>query len=285
MRKKARILRDPHETLWRFPSVSSPVATISGETVMKMLQTLSAALFAGLLTGCAGPAAAVGGLADLSIYDRSEGRTLPVYWHGGRAYVAGRPGNEYQLNLRSRQGEEVLAVLSVDGVNVITGQTASVQQSGYVLAPGRALELRGWRKDLSRTAAFYFTSLGDSYAARTGRPDNVGAIGVALFRKKHQEPAPAISAPFSRQEKSSADAEGAAASRSAEAPLGTGHGRSETSQARYVGFERASSEPAETIVIYYDSYANLLARGIVPRQATPRPAPHPFPGFVTDPPA
>jgi hypothetical protein len=66
------------------------------------------------------------------------------------------------------------------------------------------------------------------------------------------------------------------------------------------GFERATSEPAETVVIYYDSYRNLLARGIVPppvaRCATPcpapcanpcgrRPAPNPFPGFVADPPA
>jgi hypothetical protein len=259
---------------------------------MKMLKALSAALFAGLLAGCAAPAAAVGGLADLSIYDRSEGRSLQVYWHGGRAYVVGRPGNEYQLSLRSRQGEDLLAVLSVDGVNVITGQTASVQQSGYVLAPGRALDVRGWRKDLSRTAAFYFTSLGDSYAARTGRPDNVGAIGVALFRRKPQEPAPAISQPYSRAEKSNADSAGAAASRSADAPraaqeaqLGTGHGRTETSYARHVGFERASSEPAETVVIYYDSYANLLARGIVPRQPAPRPGPNPFPGFVVDPPA
>jgi hypothetical protein len=253
---------------------------------MKIVQSACAALAAGLLAGCAAPAAAVGGLADLSIYDRSEGRSLPVYWHGGRAYVVGKPGNEYQLMLRSRQGEDVLAVLSVDGVNVITGQTASVQQSGYVLAPGRAMEVRGWRKDLSRTAAFYFTSLGDSYAARTARPDNVGAIGVALFRRKAQESAPAISEPFSRLEKSHADAAaGAQSSRSAEAPLGTGHGRSETSHARYVGFERASSEPAETVVIYYDSYANLAARGIVPRQPAPRPAPQPFPGFAVDPPA
>lgn len=268
---------------------------------MKMLQTLSAALFAGLLAGCAGPAAAVGGLADLSIYDRSEGRTLPVYWHGGRAYVAGRPGNEYQLNLRSRQGEEVLAVLSVDGVNVITGQTASVQQSGYVLAPGRALELRGWRKDLSRTAAFYFTSLGDSYAARTGRPDNVGVIGVALYRKK-AEPAAVVAppaAPFasgqlSRKEASS-DASGAggaaqnaprAAAAERDDRLGTGHGRVEASYTRQVGFERATSDPAETVTIYYDSYRNLLARGIVPGPVPPRrPAPNPFPGFVTDPPA
>jgi hypothetical protein len=249
-----------------------------------MKTILLSALAAGLLAGCAGPAAAVGGLADLSVYDRSEGRSLPVYWHGGRAYVAGKPGNEYQLSLRSRQGEDLLAVLSVDGVNVITGQSASVQQSGYVLAPGRALDVRGWRKDLSRTAAFYFTSLSDSYAARTGRPDNVGAIGVALFRRKPQEPAPAISQPYSRAEKSN-DSAGAAASRSAEAQLGTGHGRTETSQARYVGFERASSEPSETVVIYYDSYANLMARGIVPRQPAPRPGPNPFPGFVVDPPA
>jgi hypothetical protein len=249
-----------------------------------MKTILLSALAAGLLAGCTGPAAAVGGLADLSVYDRSEGRSLPVYWHGGRAYVAGKPGNEYQLSLRSRQGEDLLAVLSVDGVNVITGQSASVQQSGYVLAPGRALDVRGWRKDLSRTAAFYFTSLSDSYAARTGRPDNVGAIGVALFRRKPQEPAPAISQPYSRAEKSN-DSAGAAASRSAEAQLGTGHGRTETSQARYVGFERASSEPSETVVIYYDSYANLMARGIVPRQPAPRPGPNPFPGFVVDPPA
>jgi hypothetical protein len=252
---------------------------------MKVLQTALAALLAGLLGGCAGPAAAVGGLADLSIYDRSEGRVLPVYWHGGRAYVAGKPGNEYQLNVRNRQGEDVLAVLSVDGVNVITGQSASTQQSGYVLGSGRALEVKGWRKDLSRTAAFYFTSLPDSYAARTGRPDNVGAIGVALFRRKPQEPAPALSAPFSKEQKSSADAAGPAAAARAEAPLGTGHGRNETSHARHVAFERATADPAETVVLYYDSYENLRARGIVPRHPAPRPGPNPFPGFVADPPA
>jgi hypothetical protein len=53
-----------------------------------------------------------------------------------------------------------------------------------------------------------------------------------------------------------------------------------------VGFERATREPAETVVIYYDSYRNLLARGIVPAQVPPpRPSANPFPGFVPDPPA
>jgi hypothetical protein len=253
---------------------------------------------AALLAVLAAPAVAVGGLADLSVYDRSEGRTLPVHWHEGRAYVIGRPGNEYQLMVRNRQGEDVLAVLSVDGINVITGQTASVQQSGYVLAPGRALEVKGWRKDLARTAAFYFTSLPDSYAARTGRPDNVGAIGVALFRRKLPEPTPfsqiapgRAQGELSRKEASgpgaaadqAAPRDDGAARSAAEAPLGTGHGRQETSYARTAAFERASSEPAETVVIYYDSYENLLARGVIPRAARPRP--NPFPGFVPDPPA
>jgi len=258
-------------------------------------------LLAMLLALASAHAAAVGGMADLTVYDRQEGRPLQVYWHEGRAWVVGRPGNEYQLNVRSRQGEELLAVLSVDGVNVITGETASPQQSGYVLAPGRALEVKGWRKDTARTAAFYFTSLPDSYAARTGRPDNVGVIGVALYRKK-EEPAPQFAppaaqpaAPFASGQLSRKEASGAGASAEAQnAPraaerddrLGTGHGRIEASHTRHVGFERATSEPAETVTIYYDSYRNLLARGIVPGPVPPRrPTPNPFPGFVADPPA
>ena len=249
---------------------------------MKTLQITCAALLAAFSAGCA----AVGGLADLTVYDRSEGRSLTVYWHEGRAWVVGKPGNEYQINLRSRQGEDVLAVLSVDGVNAITGESATVQQSGYVLSPSRALEVKGWRKDLARTAAFYFTTLADSYAARTGRPDNVGAIGVALFRRKAQEPAPLSQiAPSAKSERQ--DSAAAAAGRTAEATLGTGHGRNETSYARTVGFERATSEPAETVVIYYDSHRNLVARGVIPPQPPVgrRPAPNPFPGFVADPPA
>src|SRR5262245_12761768 len=204
---------------------------------------------AALLAACSTGATAVGGMADLTVYDRNEGRSLPVYWHQGRAWVVGKPGNEYQLSVRSRQGEDILAVMSVDGINVITGETASPQQSGYVLSPGRAVEVKGWRKNMERTAAFYFTSLPESYAARTGRPDHVGAIGIALFRRKAQEPVPIApqSAPMSpwrereqpgqlsnkmeRDDRAADAASGAPAARSAEPQLGTGHGRQEVSRA------------------------------------------------------
>jgi hypothetical protein len=237
-------------------------------------------LFGAALALCAGTQAlAVGSLAEVSVIDRSDGRRLPVLWHAGTAYVVGTPGNEYRISVRNREGGEVLAVMSVDGVNVITGETAHPRQSGYVLAPRGRLEVKGWRKSLARTAAFYFTELGDSYAARTGRPENVGVIGVALFRKRPEAPVPFNGLRGLDEPRApSADA-GTRAESQAAAPLGTGHGRSETSYARHVQFERATEQPAEVIRIRYDSYRNLVAMGVIREAARP---PRPFPGFVPD---
>ncbi len=249
---------------------------------MNPLKLLGAAVAAAATVTLSTQALAVGSLADVHVFDRSEGRQLPVYWHAGRAYVVGKPGNEYQLRVRNRQGAEVLAVMSVDGVNVVTGETAHPQQSGYVLGAWSGLEVKGWRKNLSRTAAFYFTELGDSYAARTGRPEHVGVIGVALYRKKVEPPQPISQiapAPAARAEARSGAGAAADAAKPAES-LGTGHGRNEVSHARRVEFERATAGPAELITIHYDSYRNLAALGVI--RESPR-QPRPFPGYVPDP--
>lgn len=231
---------------------------------MKILKTLAAALAVTLST----QACATGGLVDVVVRDRAIGAPLAVHWHRGRAYVAGAPGHEYSVVLRNRSGEPLLAVVSVDGANVVTGETADPSQNGYVIPAGGSVEIPGWRKSLSQTAAFYFTDLADSYAARTGRPDNVGVIGVALFRRKARAPAQ-----LGRAEAPATDRRAEAAA----SALGTGHGRREESHAYYVRFERASNVPAETVTLYYDSRANLAARGVLDE-------PRPFPGFVPDPP-
>jgi hypothetical protein len=109
----------------------------------------------------------------------------------------------------------------------------------------------------------------------------VGVIGVALFRKKSERIAPIAPRPFRDDARSSAGA--AAEAAQPEAQLGTGHGRREASYAQYVDFERATSSPAEVVTLYYDSYANLVARGIVRETAPLAPLPRPFPGFVADP--
>jgi hypothetical protein len=232
-----------------------------------------------LCLGLSGPALA-GVAADVEILDRTSGRVLPVHWHDGQRYVAGEPGREYEIAVRNRDGCRILAVTSVDGVNVITGRTASPAQAGYVVDAWGSVEIDGWRKSLDQVAAFYFTSVPDSYAARTGRPDNVGVIGIALFREL-QRPVPMEDESLSRAE-AAAPAAGAREDRR----LGTGHGRRLDSGARYTDFVRASSEPDEVVRIYYDSRRNLVARGIIPRPDDRYAGrqPDPFPSaFVPDP--
>jgi len=230
------------------------------------------------------PAAAGLGI-DVEVLDRKSGEVLPVYWHAGARHVAGEPGREYEIRLKNRSRNRVLAVTSVDGVNVITGRTASTLGSGYVLDPRATVAIDGWRKSMDEVAAFYFTALPDSYAARTGRPDNVGVVGVALFRER----APVM--PMELDSRASAEAAAPAAGATsdrarAEKRLGTGHGRRLDSGATYTSFERASDEPDKVIRIYYDSRRNLVARGIIPRPKDHYAwrQPNPFPGgFVPDP--
>lgn len=261
-------------------------------------------LSAVVLATLSSQANAVGSLADVSIFDRNEGSELPIYYHNGKYYVAGKPGNEYQITLRSQSQRDVLGVVSVDGVNVVSGETATPKQSGYVLNPWQHTDIKGWRKSTNHVARFYFTELPDSYAARTDRPDNVGVIGVAVFRSKQYDP-PSDEYNYRPYDKGARDesrrysvpesksqAQGGAGNesyRSRPQPddsLGTGHGREERSKVRQVEFERESHRPNEVITIYYDSYRNLVAAGIVPkkRYAHRDHEPHPFPGqFVPDP--
>lgn len=223
---------------------------------------------------------------DVEIYDRSSGRLLPVYRHAGERFVAGEPGREYEVRVRNLGAGRVLTVTSVDGVNVISGETASASQTGYVLDPYGRVEIDGWRKSMDEVAAFYFTSLPDSYAARTGRPDNVGVIGVAVFREqlpyavldRRESVAAAAPTPAAESANSSAQADGMLGK------LGTGHGERRDSGATYTQFERATDEPETVIRIFYDSRRNLVAQGIIPSKRYARNVPDPFPaGFVPDP--
>jgi hypothetical protein len=217
----------------------------------------------------------------VDVYDRTASEALHTYRHRGKQYVVGTPGNEYAVRVRNCTGQRVLAVVSVDGVNVVTGETAAPDQAGYVIEPYGYVNIQGWRKDLDRTAAFYFSDPADSYATRTGRPDNLGVIGVALFREKMRL---AVASPEGKMTDEAAAREAAAAPRM-ESSLGTGHGRREHSRVERVAFERSSDTPDQRIAIRYERREALVSMGVLPR--TPRwSEPDPFPatlGFVPDP--
>ena len=241
-------------------------------------------------------------LVDVAVIDRdrydADGWLAPIR-HRGQDWIEGAPGHRYSVRLTNTTGERVLVVLSVDGVNAVTGQTAHPSQAGYVLEPWGSAEINGWRKSLEDVAQFGFTDQPDSYAARTGRPDNVGVIGVAVFeeaRPMYYEAPPWRGPPVARDSASQAKAPAAAAEErtmdreeaASAQTLGTGHGEREWAPVSRTGFVRATRAPAQITQLRYDDYRTLVARGVLPRSPDHRwreSAPEAFPqGFVAEPP-
>ncbi|MGB4858942.1 MAG: hypothetical protein WBP11_06390 [Dokdonella sp.] len=291
------------------------------------MRTLIAAIAVSLFATA--PAYA-GSLLDLAVIDRDTGETLTTYNRFGKSWIAGTPGHRYAVRLTNRSGARVMAVVSVDGVNAVSGETAGTGQTGYVLDAWQTTEIVGWRKSMDDVAQFNFTSLPNSYAARTDRPTNVGVIGVAVFterepvityreQRRRYGAQPPASAPYdseSSANEAKQEADSMASAADAAAPvsksaageayagrsesrqpspmqekskrderLGTGHGSREDSRVVYTNFTRSSSRPAEQLGIWYDSYRNLVAQGVIVTRPIASNTPNPFPNsFVADPP-
>ncbi|MFD0738921.1 hypothetical protein ACFQZQ_06465 [Lysobacter koreensis] len=243
-------------------------------------------------------------LVDIAVIDREHGHWLEETAHRGQYWIAGTPGHRYGVRLTNTSGQRVLVVLSVDGVNAVSGETAHPAQAGYVLEPWQSTQISGWRKSYQDVAQFVFTDLPDSYAARTGRPDHVGVIGIAVFQEArtihhpsyptqapiassgHERSANKAASPPSAAAESRAYGEATAHDEAAQG-LGTGHGEREWSPVSRTGFVRASRRPAQVSELHYDDHASLVARGVLPRHPYYRDddRPHAFPnGFVADPP-
>ena len=160
---------------------------------------LQKALFTAVVAATAAAsmnASAIGRLADINVVDRTTGQNLPVYFAKGEYWVAGTPGAKYSVSVTNGSSGRVLAVMSVDGVNVLNGETAGIEQSGYVFNAYQRYDVNGWRKSNSEVAAFEFVASPASYAERTGRPANVGVIGVALFRERVYQPPVSVTPPY-----------------------------------------------------------------------------------------
>lgn len=223
-------------------------------------------------------------LVRLDVVDRDTSTAMPQYRHRRDAWVAGDDGQPYTLRLSNLTGTRVLVVLSVDGVNVVTGETADPAQSGYVLAPYATAEIDGWRKSMHEVAAFRFSAAEGSYAARTGRPSDLGVIGAAVFR---EAPPPAEHpAALAAQASEATAGSDVARATTPSSPLGTAHGERRWSPSARTRFIRARTVPDEVVAIRYARWDALLTRGVVRVERQPERGrePRAFPGgFVPDP--
>jgi hypothetical protein len=211
------------------------------------------------------PPAAAGSLVSLSV--EVEGRPAPLYAAAdgsSRHYVEARQGREYALRLANRTGERVGVAITVDGLNVISGEREAAGPAPprmYVLAPWAEVTVRGWRTSLEEVRRFTFVDEKRSYAVRSGKDNpRLGWIEVAVHRERVRRGV-VEDAPVARERNRDADSAGAAAPRS---HPGTGWGRPAGDPAVLVDFD-AQGAPAERITVRYEYAWGLRALGIDPR--------------------
>lgn len=113
-----------------------------------------------------------------------KGNPLESHMHEGSLYVAGEMGQEYQVVLKNLTHKKVLAVVTVDGKNVVTGEPGDWNDKGYVLSPYQRMEVKGWRTSLENVVTFKVGRKEDSYASVQGDSENHGVIGIAVFEPR-----------------------------------------------------------------------------------------------------
>lgn len=205
------------------------------------------------LTGL--PAQAIGRLAQVTIANPTTGARLPVYYANGQYWVAGRPGARYAITLRNRSGDIVHAALTVDGVNVLTGQTDG-SGSHYEFSPYARARIDGWYKPSGTLPPFEFANVANAHAYLTARSVKVGLIQIALSRRQMLAPVAPVrpEPPGQRRNKGSNEDRP-----SEEAP----HGQRQTPGVWYFPLLE------EVISIRYDSRKNLIANGVIRKQRVP----------------
>ena len=117
-----------------------------------------------------------------------KGHSAKEYGFRGNSYVEGREGSEFEILLTNNSHERVLAVLSVDGKDCITGKDCDINGSGgYVIPEFSHIKIPGWRLNNDEVAKFVFSSPEKSYAAAIDGDQkelNIGVIGCAIFRER-----------------------------------------------------------------------------------------------------
>ena len=116
-----------------------------------------------------------------------NGRPTREYSHKGNSFIEARHGTNYSVKIKNDNGWRVMAVISVDGLDVITGKPAEKSNKGYIVDSYKSIEIKGYRVTDDSSAAFVFTNKDDKrvyVAQQKGDKRNSGVIGVRVFREK-----------------------------------------------------------------------------------------------------
>ena len=143
-----------------------------------------------------------------------NGSRCKLYNHRGKTFVEAKEGSEYVVEIKNNSWEKILAVVSVDGLNVVDGEPADDNGTGYILDKYSAQKLYGFQYSKEKVAAFKFGAFGAvKIDPATGKPEidpstgkeiplgyaaskgdgaekNAGVIGVRIWDEIPQPPPP-----------------------------------------------------------------------------------------------
>jgi hypothetical protein len=114
-----------------------------------------------------------------------NGNNCKQYNHENKIFIEAKDGSEYEIKIGNHSSHRVLAVSAVDGLNILTGEIAREEDSGYVINGYDSMKIKGFRYSDDKVGAFKFTSKNKSYAASKGEAHNVGVIGIRIFDEQY----------------------------------------------------------------------------------------------------
>lgn len=229
-------------------------------------------LIAVLIAGCAmaDTAKNSGRLASVEVItDRGDVRAAH---RDGHTFFSAPIGCEYSIVVRNHTGRRIVAITTVDGLNVVDRSKGNWDGSGYVIDPYSKVEIKGFRRqdEFQFSERFTFNEARFSLAKRIGDVHNVGVIGVAVFEE--YVPPPPKPVQYSASSGFHDECARESAPTAMKSRAGTEAGRTVNDPVRRVNFRRATDQPAEILAMFYDTESNLISQGILPPPFDPPPA-------------
>ena len=115
----------------------------------------------------------------------SNNNQITEYVNNELTFVEGRKNSEYKIKVNNPTNTRIKVVLSVDGLDVISGKRADTNSQGYVINAFESLVVDGWRINNDQVRKFFFSTAKGSYNAKTGNDtNNLGVIGLMAFQEK-----------------------------------------------------------------------------------------------------
>lgn len=115
-----------------------------------------------------------------------NGKPVKKYNNNGQIYIEAKKGSQYEIKINNHLNKRIKAIISVDGIDVLSGKPADYNSRGYVINAYAPFVLKGYRVDDQNVAAFKFDDGEKSYATevtKSKKSKNNGVIGIRIYEE------------------------------------------------------------------------------------------------------